>query len=247
MPFQSLHDPVEFAATDSRLVVPAFVEARRRSANTHRPSRSVEMPSTIGLTAELKKLARGLNVLKASSRNWGIRRGSHIGNSSPSLYFNLSTLTQQCRLPVRSMTKRRVLASSVSLTLTMCTLGACIGPPFLMRSVPVCAEQDIEAELTNIKQIRGLKFDLTDEVVCNSVGLTPFSASRNYELSHELHNPNSGREILLKTSASLKREQIIAMVPPRKVVDRHVSYFFNTFDLAPGKLRPCKPIRVVRA
>ncbi|KAL6356916.1 hypothetical protein LRP88_10529 [Fusarium phalaenopsidis] len=43
------------------------------------------------------------------------------------------------------------------------------------------------------------------------------------------------RMSLLTSVACLPREQILAMMPPRKVVDRHVSYFFNTFDFAPGE------------
>ncbi|KAK3933912.1 fungal-specific transcription factor domain-containing protein [Diplogelasinospora grovesii] len=38
---------------------------------------------------------------------------------------------------------------------------------------------------------------------------------------------------LLNSAPCLPREQILAMIPARKVVDRHISHFFNTFDLAP--------------
>ncbi|KAJ4197345.1 hypothetical protein NW755_000038 [Fusarium falciforme] len=41
------------------------------------------------------------------------------------------------------------------------------------------------------------------------------------------------RMSLLTSVVCLPREQILAMMPPRKVIDRHVSHFFNTFDFAP--------------
>jgi hypothetical protein len=37
---------------------------------------------------------------------------------------------------------------------------------------------------------------------------------------------------LLSSCPSLPKEQILAIIPPRKVVDRHVSHFFNTFHFA---------------
>lgn len=41
---------------------------------------------------------------------------------------------------------------------------------------------------------------------------------------------------LLSSEPCLPREQILAMMPPRKVVDRHVSHFFNDYEMG-----PCKP------
>ncbi|KAL2694596.1 hypothetical protein Neosp_001181 [[Neocosmospora] mangrovei] len=38
---------------------------------------------------------------------------------------------------------------------------------------------------------------------------------------------------LLTSVACLPKEEILAMMPPRKVVDRHISHFFNAFDFAP--------------
>ena len=43
------------------------------------------------------------------------------------------------------------------------------------------------------------------------------------------------RITLLTSVTCFPREQILAMIPPRRVVDRHLSYFFNTFDFAPGE------------
>ena len=40
---------------------------------------------------------------------------------------------------------------------------------------------------------------------------------------------------LLASAGSLPMEQILASIPPRKVVDRHVSQFFNAIDYAPSK------------
>lgn len=37
---------------------------------------------------------------------------------------------------------------------------------------------------------------------------------------------------LLSSYPSLPKEQILAIIPPRKVADRHVSHFFNAFDFA---------------
>ncbi|KAI1370171.1 fungal-specific transcription factor domain-containing protein [Hypoxylon crocopeplum] len=45
---------------------------------------------------------------------------------------------------------------------------------------------------------------------------------------------------LLNSAPCLAREQILSMMPPRKVVDRHVSQFFNTFDMGPFILHRSK-------
>ncbi|OJJ51440.1 hypothetical protein ASPZODRAFT_148719 [Penicilliopsis zonata CBS 506.65] len=46
-------------------------------------------------------------------------------------------------------------------------------------------------------------------------------------------NPPATRISLLSGHPSLSKEQMHPMIPPRKVVDRHVSHFFDTFDFAP--------------
>lgn len=45
----------------------------------------------------------------------------------------------------------------------------------------------------------------------------------------------STRISLLSSHHSLAKEHILARMPPRKVVDRHVSHFFNAFDFASCK------------
>ncbi len=48
-----------------------------------------------------------------------------------------------------------------------------------------------------------------------------------------MHGIPATRVALLNSASCLSKEQILSMVPARKEVDRHVSHFFNTFDLAP--------------
>ena len=38
---------------------------------------------------------------------------------------------------------------------------------------------------------------------------------------------------LLNSASPLTTAQILSMIPSRKIVDRHISHFFNGFDLAP--------------
>ncbi|KAI8964657.1 fungal-specific transcription factor domain-containing protein [Daldinia sp. FL1419] len=45
-------------------------------------------------------------------------------------------------------------------------------------------------------------------------------------------SPSTSRSIL-NSAPSLPREQIVAMMPPRRVVDRHVSRFFNDYEMGP--------------
>ncbi|KAJ5291743.1 fungal-specific transcription factor domain-containing protein [Penicillium angulare] len=56
--------------------------------------------------------------------------------------------------------------------------------------------------------------------------------STPYETA-SIHGSLSARLSLLNSGISLSRDQIMTMIPVRKVVDRHISRFFNTFDLAP--------------
>jgi hypothetical protein len=57
---------------------------------------------------------------------------------------------------------------------------------------------------------------------------TPFDASL-------MVGSPATRISLLSSYPSLPKEQILAMIPPRKAVDRHVSHFFNAFDFASCK------------
>lgn len=78
---------------------------------------------------------------------------------------------------------------------------------------------------SNAFQIQQLKDELPDDDSDSVVTResTPFHGSLGTKIS------------LLTGVSCLSREQIMAMIPARKVVDRHISQFFNTFDLAPGK------------
>ena len=77
-------------------------------------------------------------------------------------------------------------------------------------------------------QIRQLKDELSDDL--SDSEMSPESTL----LTADMGLPTT-RMSLLTSVACLPREQILAMMPPRKVVDRHVSHFFNTFDFAPGE------------
>ncbi|KAI8676468.1 Zn(2)-C6 fungal-type domain-containing protein [Fusarium sp. Ph1] len=79
---------------------------------------------------------------------------------------------------------------------------------------------------TILDDIRQLKDELSDDFSDSVAG--PESTL----IAADMGLPTT-RMSLLTSVACLPREQILAMMPPRKVVDRHVSYFFNTFDFAP--------------
>ncbi|KAF7548328.1 hypothetical protein G7046_g8711 [Stylonectria norvegica] len=82
-------------------------------------------------------------------------------------------------------------------------------------------------KLKTIWQIRLLKDELSEEYPnSTSLGSTPMEVG-------PVEVPSASRISLLNSAPPLPRQQILAMVPPRKVVDRHVSLFFNVFDLAP--------------
>jgi hypothetical protein len=86
--------------------------------------------------------------------------------------------------------------------------------------------------LTMIFQIRCLKDELSDDSYPESImsrGSTPFDA----DLMHGYTTPRIS--LLTNHGIPIPREQILATIPPKKVVDRHVSHFFNSFDLAPCK------------
>ncbi|RTE79295.1 hypothetical protein BHE90_006227 [Fusarium euwallaceae] len=79
---------------------------------------------------------------------------------------------------------------------------------------------------TILDDIRQLKDELSDDF--SDSATSPESTL----LTADIGFPTT-RMSLLTSVACLPREQILAMMPPRKVVDRHVSHFFNTFDFAP--------------
>ncbi len=71
---------------------------------------------------------------------------------------------------------------------------------------------------------------MSDEQSLGSISResTPFDAGFT-------HGAPPTRISLLASATSLSREQILSGVPPRKIVDRLVSQFFNTIDLFPGR------------
>ncbi|UPK89707.1 hypothetical protein LCI18_000642 [Fusarium solani-melongenae] len=79
---------------------------------------------------------------------------------------------------------------------------------------------------TILDDIRQLKDELSDDFSDSATSPEPTLSSAGMGLP-------TTRMSLLTSVACLPREQILAMMPPRKVVDRHVSHFFNTFDFAP--------------
>ncbi|RSL61449.1 hypothetical protein CEP54_006225 [Fusarium duplospermum] len=79
---------------------------------------------------------------------------------------------------------------------------------------------------TILDDIRQLKDELSDDF--SDSATSPESTL----LTADMGLPTT-RMSLLTSVPCLPREQIPAMMPPRKVVDRHVSHFFNTFDFAP--------------
>ncbi|KAI5459045.1 fungal-specific transcription factor domain-containing protein [Mariannaea sp. PMI_226] len=81
---------------------------------------------------------------------------------------------------------------------------------------------------TILEDIRCLKDELSDVYSedTSSQSSTPLDGRLKYG------SPVS-KVSLLNGANYLPKEQILDMMPPRKVVDRHVSQFFNAFDLAP--------------
>ncbi|KAI2616307.1 fungal-specific transcription factor domain-containing protein [Hypoxylon sp. NC1633] len=81
--------------------------------------------------------------------------------------------------------------------------------------------------VTILDDIRHLKDELSEEY-SNSI-----ADSEPPQLDDDLvYESPTNRVSLLNSAPSLSREQILAMVPPRKIVDRHVAQFFNNFDMA---------------
>ncbi|KAJ4255043.1 hypothetical protein NW762_009847 [Fusarium torreyae] len=77
---------------------------------------------------------------------------------------------------------------------------------------------------TILEDIQLLKDDLGDEF---ADGITEASPPFDGDV---MHQPPTPRISLLASATCLPTEQILAQVPPRKVVDRYVSQFFNAFD-----------------
>ncbi|CAM1507598.1 Fc.00g072390.m01.CDS01 [Cosmosporella sp. VM-42] len=82
--------------------------------------------------------------------------------------------------------------------------------------------------VTILKDIQHLKDELSEEDSTRTpgAGSTPFGAG-------SMGASRATRISLLNSAPCLPKEQILAMIPPRKIVDRHVSLFFNAFDMAP--------------
>ncbi|KAF4954053.1 hypothetical protein FSARC_12266 [Fusarium sarcochroum] len=81
---------------------------------------------------------------------------------------------------------------------------------------------------TILEDIQLLKDDLADEF---SDGIT--EASPPFD-GGVMHQPSTPRISLLASVTCLPTEQILAQIPPRKVVDRYISQFFNAFDSNPS-------------
>ncbi|OKL55395.1 hypothetical protein UA08_09338 [Talaromyces atroroseus] len=81
--------------------------------------------------------------------------------------------------------------------------------------------------VTILEEIQILKDELSDDhsEAVRSRESTVFDAPSTDE-------PPATRISLLSSHPSLTKEHILAMMPPRRVVDRHVSHFFNAFDFA---------------
>lgn len=81
---------------------------------------------------------------------------------------------------------------------------------------------------TILEDIQHLKDELSEEH-------SDYTASFRSTLPDAgvMHGSPAARISLLNSAPRLPREQILAMIPPRKMVDRHVSQFFNGFDMAP--------------
>ncbi|KAF2740596.1 hypothetical protein EJ04DRAFT_454808 [Polyplosphaeria fusca] len=76
---------------------------------------------------------------------------------------------------------------------------------------------------TILEDIRHLKDELNDDA----------SNSNTTSLDGLMQGSPTTRISLLNSAPCLPKEQILSMLPPRKVVDRHISHFFNTFEMAP--------------
>lgn len=75
--------------------------------------------------------------------------------------------------------------------------------------------------LEDIQQLRDELADDGSDIA--SEGSSPFASG----LTHQSQAP---RISLLANVSCLPVDQILALVPPRKIVDRYISQYFNTFD-----------------
>ncbi|KAF9770634.1 hypothetical protein IL306_011794 [Fusarium sp. DS 682] len=77
---------------------------------------------------------------------------------------------------------------------------------------------------TILEDIQQLRDDLADDVSdIASEGSSPFAGG-------SIQQSPAPRVSLLANVSCLPIDQILAMVPPRKIVDRYISQYFNTFD-----------------
>lgn len=83
---------------------------------------------------------------------------------------------------------------------------------------------------TILEDIHRLKEELPDDHSEDT--MSPEAASLDAETEHE-QEAGPTRISLLNSGPCLPREHILAMMPPRKVVDRYVTHFFNSFDVGP--------------
>ncbi|PYI09931.1 hypothetical protein BO78DRAFT_336264 [Aspergillus sclerotiicarbonarius CBS 121057] len=81
--------------------------------------------------------------------------------------------------------------------------------------------------VTILEDIQSLKEELSDD----HPGAIRSRESTMFD-TDSTADPPVTKILLLSGYPSLPKEQILAMIPPRKVVDRHVSHFFNAFDFA---------------
>ncbi|KAH8659853.1 fungal-specific transcription factor domain-containing protein [Xylariales sp. PMI_506] len=79
-----------------------------------------------------------------------------------------------------------------------------------------------------LEDLQHLKDDLSDEH-------SPVTSSIESAIDDGvfINNSPGTRISLINSGPDLSSEQIIAMMPPRKIVDRLISQFFNNFDMAP--------------
>ncbi|KAF2101410.1 hypothetical protein NA57DRAFT_34315 [Rhizodiscina lignyota] len=82
--------------------------------------------------------------------------------------------------------------------------------------------------VTILEDIRRLKDELSEEYSNSTASIGPPPLDPGM-----MRGSPATRISLLNSAPCLPREQILAMMPPRKVVDRYVSHFFNAFDMAP--------------
>lgn len=84
--------------------------------------------------------------------------------------------------------------------------------------------------VTLLEDIQCLKDELSVEDPNSNAPRPEYTLLNNNLIPEELP---THRMSLLRSAPYLAKEQILAMIPQRKIVDRHISYFFNTFDIGP--------------